>query len=326
MRASLAAVLAFVAATSLTVAHAEDVAAQKTIVSIGTGRVTGVYFPTGGAICRLVNRNRARQGIRCLVESTAGSVANLDAIRRGGLELGVAQSDWQFHAFNGSSRYAGEGPFENLRSVFSVYPEPFSVVARADSNIKNIQDLKGKRVNIGDPGSGTRATMMVVLAALGWTNDDFSLVTELRSSDQPRALCDNKVDAIVFVGGHPNGLVPEAMNACDAVLVNVAGDAIGQLINNNTFYRLATIPGGMYRGNRDDVRTFGVGATVVRSTDVPDDVIYTIVSAVFDDLDGLRRQHPAFGALRPDEMVEAGLTAPLHGGAARCYGEQGWLP
>ena len=326
MRASLAAVLAFVAATGLAVAHAEDVATQQTIVSIGTGRVTGVYFPTGGAICRLVNRNRARHGIRCLVESTAGSVANLDAIRRGEFELGVAQSDWQFHAFNGTSQYAGEGPFENLRSVFAVYPEPFTVVARADSNIKNIQDLKGKRVNIGDPGSGTRATMMVVLAALGWTKNDFSLISELRLSDQPRALCDNKVDAIVFVGGHPNGLVQEAMNTCDAVLVGVAGDEIGQLVSNNTFYRLATIPGGLYRGNPADVRTFGVGATVVSSTDVPDDVIYTIVSAVFGDLDGFRRQHPAFGALRPDEMVEAGLTAPLHGGAARYYGEQGWLP
>jgi len=294
-------------------------------VTIGTGGVTGVYYPTGGAICRLVNKERKSHGIRCSVESTGGSVYNLNTIRAGELDMGVAQSDWQYHAYNGTSKFKDQGANKKLRAVFSVHPEPFTVVARADSGIKNFSDLKGKRVNIGNPGSGQRGTMEVVMNAMGWSKSDFSLASELKAAEQSKALCDNKIDAMVYVVGHPNGSIKEATTSCDTVLVSVNGPAIKKLIKENDYYRSATIPGGMYNGNSSDVDTFGVGATFVSSTNVSDKTIYHVVKAVFENFDGFRKLHPAFNHLDKKQMVKDGLSAPLHSGAKRYYKEAGLL-
>ncbi|MCK4691901.1 MAG: TAXI family TRAP transporter solute-binding subunit, partial [Desulfuromonadales bacterium] len=213
--------LAFaVAAGVVPVSQAE---AQQRFVTIGTGSVTGVYYPTGGAICRLVNKTRKTHGIRCSVESTGGSIYNLNTIRAGELDMGVAQSDWQYHAYHGTSKFKDQGANNDLRAVFSIHPEPFTVVARADSGIKNFQDLKGKRVNVGNPGSGQHDTMEVVMDVLGWTKADFKLTSELKAAEQSTALCDNKVDAIIFVVGHPNGSIKDATTSCDSVIVNVTG-------------------------------------------------------------------------------------------------------
>ncbi|WP_297769162.1 TAXI family TRAP transporter solute-binding subunit [uncultured Roseovarius sp.] len=306
-------------------AMAAPAAQAEEFITIGTGGVTGVYYPTGGAICRLVNKGRKDHGIRCSVESTGGSVYNINTIREGELEFGVAQSDWQYHAYNGTSRFEEAGPFEGLRAVFSVHPEPFTVVARADSDVSEFQDLKGKRVNIGNPGSGQRGTMEVLLDAMGWSTDDFALATELKAAEQSAALCDNQIDAMVYTVGHPSGSIQEATTACDSVLVNVTGDAVDKLIADNAFYRTATIPGGMYRGNDEDTTTFGVGATFVTSTDVSEEAVYTVVKSVFENFDDFKGLHPAFSILEPEEMATAGLSAPLHAGAAKFYKEQGWI-
>lgn len=298
---------------------------DTTFVTIGTGGVTGVYYPTGGAIARLVNKGKKEHGIRASVESTGGSVYNLNALASGELEMGVAQSDWQYHAWNGTSKFKEKGPNKDLRAVFSVHPEPFTVVARADSGIKNFQDLKGKRVNIGNPGSGQRGTMEVVMEKMGWTKDDFKLASELKSAEQSKALCDNKIDAIVFTVGHPSGSIKEATTSCDSVLVNVEGPEIDALVEENDYYRTATIPAGMYRGNDTDTKTFGVGATFVSSATVPEDVIYVVVKSVFENFDDFKKLHPAFAVLKKEEMVKDGLSAPLHDGAAKYYKEVGLI-
>jgi TRAP transporter TAXI family solute receptor len=300
-------------------------AMAEEFITIGTGGITGVYYPTGGAICRLVNKGRRDHGVRCSVESTGGSVYNINTIREGELEFGVAQSDWQYHAYNGSSRFEDAGPFEGLRSVFSVHPEPFTVVARADSGITTFADLKGKRVNIGNPGSGQRGTMEVLVEALGWTMDDFTLATELKASEQSAALCDNQIDAMVYTVGHPSGSIQEATTACDSVLVEVSGPKVTKLIEENSFYRAATIPGGMYRGNDEDTLTFGVGATFVSSDAVSEDVVYLLVKSVFENFDDFKGLHPAFANLVPAEMATAGLSAPLHDGAAKYFKEAGLI-
>ncbi len=316
---------ATLAAGLLSLGASAPARAQNNFITIGTGGVTGVYYPTGGAICRLVNRDRKAHGIRCSVESTGGSVYNLNTIRAGELDMGVAQSDWQFHAYNGTAKFADKGAFKDLRAVFSVHPEPFTVVARADSGISSFADLKGKRVNIGNPGSGQRGTMEVLMDALGWSKGDFALASELKSSEQSQALCDNKIDAMVFTVGHPSGSIKEATTSCDSVLVNVTGAAVDKLVSENDYYRTATIPGGMYRGSDADVRTFGVGATFVSSTAVPADTVYQVVKAVFENFDTFRKLHPAFANLKPEEMIKDGLSAPLHDGAARYYKEKGWM-
>ena len=313
-----------IAAAGMTAVAAPAMAAD-TFISIGTGGVTGVYYPTGGAICRMMAKTRKETGIRCAVESTGGSVYNINAIRSGELEFGVAQSDWQVHAFNGSSKFEEQGKFEGLRAVFSIHPEPFTVVARADAGISNFEDLKGKRVNVGNPGSGQRGTMEVLMEASGWTMDDFAVASELQAAEQSQALCDNNIDAMVYTVGHPSGSIQEATTACDAVLVNVTGAAVDQLVADNPFYRTATIPGGMYRGNDADTNTFGVGATLVTSADVPEDVVYNLVKSVFDDIDAFRGLHPAFANLDPKQMANDGLSAPLHPGAEKFYREAGLI-
>ncbi len=321
-RASLLAALSmgFVMAFS-TAAISDDI----TFVTIGTGGVTGVYYPTGGAIARLTNKGKKEHGIRATVESTGGSVYNLNAIAAGELDMGVAQSDWQYHAYNGTSKFKEKGPNKDLRAVFSVHPEPFTVVARADSGIKNFADLKGKRVNIGNPGSGQRGTMEVVMETMGWTKDDFKLAAELKPAEQSQALCDNKVDAIIYTVGHPNGSIKEATTSCDAVLVNVVGPEIDVLVSENDYYRTAVIPGGMYRGSDEDTMTFGVGATFVSSATVPENTIYVVVKSVFENFDDFKKLHPAFANLKKEEMVKDGLSAPLHDGAAKYYKEAGLI-
>ena len=323
LAASLSA--AVLAAGTFGLGAAAPAVAQQTFISIGTGGVTGVYYPAGGAICRLVNKNRKEHKIRCSVESTGGSVYNINTIRAGELDFGVAQSDWQYHAYHGTSQFKDAGPFKELRAVFSLHPEPFTVVARSDAGIKNFTDLKGKRVNIGNPGSGQRGTLDVVLKAMGWSTGDFKLASELKAAEQSQALCDNKIDAMVYVVGHPNGSIQEATTSCSSALVNVTGPAIDKLVADNPYYRTATIPGGMYAGTANDVKTFGVGATFVSSTRVADKVVYKLVKAVFENFDDFKKLHPAFQVLKETEMIKDGLSAPLHAGAAKYYKEKGWM-
>jgi TRAP transporter TAXI family solute receptor len=256
--------------------------------------------------------------------STGGSIANINAIKAGDMDMGVAQSDWQHHAYNGTSTFEGD-QFEKLRAVFSVHGEPFNVIARKDSGIKTFDDLKGKRVNIGNPGSGQRATMEVVMNAKGWTLDDFSLASELKPAEQAAALGDNKVDAIIYTVGHPNGSIQEAVSTIDAELISVEGPEIQGLIDENPFYAAATVPGGMYKGTDADVNTFGVKATFVTSSDVDEDTIYQTVKAVFDDFERFKRLHPAFENLTEESMISEGLSAPLHDGAVKYYKERGWM-
>ena len=299
--------------------------AQQQFITIGTGGVTGVYYPTGGSICRLMNADRDEHGIRCSVESTGGSVYNLNTMRQGELDFGVVQSDWQYHAYHGTSRFEDQGPYEGLRAVFSVHPEPVTVVARADSGIRHFDDLEGKRVNVGNPGSGQRGTMEVIMEAKGWSMDDFALASELKSAEQAGALCDNKIDAFVFVVGHPSGSIEEATTTCDTRLVEVSGPAIDKLVRDNPYYSVATIPGGMYRNNPNDTKTFGVRATFVSSTRVSADAVYHLVEAVFENFDDFRSLHPAFQVLQKEQMVTQSLSAPLHEGAKRYYEEAGLL-
>ena len=312
-----------VAASMVAFGAAQALAEQ--FVSIGTGGVTGVYYPTGGAVCRLVNKDRKSHGIRCSAESTGGSVYNINTVRAGELEFGVAQSDWQYHAYRGTSKFADKGKFEDLRAVFSVHPEPFTLIARNGSGVTSFADLKGKKVNVGNPGSGQRATMEVVMDAFGMTMGDFSLAAELKGSEMAQALCDGKIDAMIYTVGHPAAAVTEAATSCDVELVSVSGAPIDRLVADNSFYRVATVPGGMYAGSPNDTSTFGVGAMVITSADVPEKVVYTVVKAVFDNFADFKKLHPAFRNLKEEEMISDGLSAPLHPGAAKYYKERGWM-
>jgi len=300
-------------------------AAEKQTIVIGTAGRSGVYYPAGNAICRLVNRSSDKTGIRCTAEPTGGSIYNIEAVRAGKLQFGLAQSDWQYHAHNGTDKFADQGPFEALRSVFSLHAEQVTIIARQDAGIANVTDLKGKRVNIGNPGSGERGTWEVLEKALGWSDEDLALATELKSSETAQALCDDKIDAYFWLAGHPSPLTQETIARCDAVLADVSGPAVDRLIAENPYYRATVIPAGMYPGQDDDIETFGVSATLITDAAVPDDVVYNLVKAVFDNFQDFKNLYPAFVTLTEKEMIAEGLTAPLHPGAVKYYKERGWM-
>ena len=297
--------------------------AQQKFVTIGTGGVTGVYYAVGGAICRLVNKDRAKHNIRCSVESTGGSVYNVNTIKAGELDFGLAQSDVQYQAYKGEGGF--KEPYGDLRAVFSVHPEPFTLVARPEANIKSFADLKGKRVNVGNPGSGTRSAMDELLNAEHMKVSDFALASELKADEHGPALCDNKIDAFFYGVGHPSANIQDPTTACGAKLVPLTGPGVDALVKAKPYYAYATIPGKLYANNPDPTKTYGVLATVVTSAKVPADVVYIITKAVFDNLDEFKKLHPAFANLDAKEMVKNGLSAPLHEGAVRYFKEKGLM-
>ncbi len=306
---------------SLSVADAAD----QRFITIGTGGVTGVYYAVGGAVCRLMNKDYKTTGVRCSTESTGGSVFNVNAIKSGELDFGLSQSDVQYNAYEGKKQFDKDGKVADLRAVFSVHPEPFTVLARPDAGVTKFEDFAGKRFNVGNPGSGTLASMEQILSEMKWTKAKFALAAELKPDEMGPALCDNKIDGFFYAVGHPSAAIQDPTTACNAKLIPLEGAAVDALVKAHPYYSYATIPGGMYNNNPNPVKTFGVRATVVTSAKVPEQVVYNLVKAVFDNFDDFKKLHPAFAHLDPKEMVKAGNSAPLHPGAVKYYKEKGWL-
>ena len=292
--------------------------AQQQFVT--TARAASRGLPAAGDLLN-VNR-RADHGTAVRPNPRAAGLQ--PQLIREGESIRVVQSDVQYNAVHGLDQFADVGPYDGLRSLFSLHPEPFTVVARPDAGVVNFEDLEGKRVNIGNPGSGQRNTMELLMDEYGWTTDSFTLAAELPSREQAQSLCDNRFDAFVFTVGHPSGSISEPVATCDAVLVNVTGDIVDRLVDENDYYFSATIPAGMYN-NDEDVTTFGVGATVVSSVDTPDEVVYEVVKAVFENFEDFKALHPAFTVLEPEAMISSGNSAPLHPGAVRYYEEAGLM-
>ena len=307
----------------------QEVQAKTTFVTIGTGGITGVYYPTGGAIAKIVNKKRKEYGIRCTVESTGGSVFNVNAVMAGDLEFGVVQSDRQFQAFNGSNGSEWEGkPQKDLRAVFSIHPETCNLLAAVDAGIKSIQDLKGKRVNIGNPGSGQRKNAMDALKAVGidWKKD--IKAEGIKAAEAAGLLQDDRIDAFFYTVGHPNGSFKEATAGVRKVLfVPITGPGIDALIAKYPYYAKTTIPvKGNYpaAANDSNVESFGVKATFVTSAKVPDNVVYAITKEVFDNFKDFKKLHPAYKVLTKENMLQ-GLSAPIHPGAMKYYKEAGLM-
>ena len=318
--------LAALAATgALLLGAAPSAVAQQKFITVGTGGVTGVYYAAGGAICRLVNKDRAKHGIRCSVESTGGSVFNVNTIKAGELDLGFAQSDVQFNAAKGQGNFKDAGAYGDLRAVFSVHPEPFTVLARKEANIKTFADFKGKRFNVGNPGSGTRASLEEMIAAMGLKLTDFSLASELKADEHGPALCDGKIDGFFYGVGHPSANIQDPTTSCGAKLVPLTGPFVDKLVADKPYYAKANIPGGLYPNNPEGAQTYGVLATVVTSSKAPAESVYQVVKAVFDNFDEFKKLHPALANLKPESMIVDGLSAPLHEGAVKYYKEKGWI-
>ncbi|TIP87519.1 MAG: TAXI family TRAP transporter solute-binding subunit [Mesorhizobium sp.] len=314
-----------IAALSAALLFSASAMAQQNFVTIGTGGVTGVYYAAGGAICRLLNKDRKTHGIRCSVESTGGSAFNVNTIKEGELDFGMAQSDVQYNAYKGLESFKDGGAHTDLRAVFSIHPEPFTVLAHPNAGVTKFEDFKGKRFNVGNPGSGTRASMERLLGAMGWTLADFSLASELKADEHGPALCDGKIDGFFYGVGHPSANIQDPTTTCGAKLVPLTGEVVDKLVAENPYYAKAVIPGGLYANNPNDTETFGVLATLVTSAKVPDESVYQLTRAVFENFDEFKSLHPAFANLDPAKMVAEGNSAPLHPGAEKYFKEKGWL-
>lgn len=299
--------------------------AEENYVTIGTGGQTGVYYVVGQSICRFVNRDTKTHNIKCNAPASGGGVANVNGIRSGEFNFGVMQSDHQYKAMEGLAPFAAEGKMDDIRALFSVQGEVFTVLARRDANITKLDDLKGKRVNIGNPGSGQRDTLEEIMAKKGWDRSVYSLAAELKPAEQASALNDNNIDVMTYFVGHPNGSIQEATTTVDAVFVPIEGPEIDALLAEKSYYTKAQIPGGMYKGNDKPTASIGGKAVLSTSAKISPDVVYQVVKSVFDNLDRFKKIHPAFNDLDEKEMIKAGLSAPLHEGAIRYYKERGWM-
>lgn len=295
------------------------------IITIGTGALTGVYYPAGGAICRLINLKRKSHGLRCYVESTGGSIYNLHALRNGDINFGIVQSDWHYNAYNGIGVFAEGPPFRELRSVFSLHSEMFTVAVRPESGISRFEDLKGKRVNIGNRGSGMRAIMQDLMDIYGWSRSSFKQADETGPGEAVKDFCEKKIDAMVFAAGHPNGLVQELTAQCGAKIIPIEGAQVDKLLAKHRYYSRTVIPGSMYSSNPQNIPTFGVKATIVTTDSMDDAVVYEMVRSVFEHFNDFKTLHFVFATLDKDRMVNSALTAPLHPGAKRYYEEKGWM-
>jgi len=299
--------------------------AEENYVTIGTGGQTGVYYVVGQSICRFVNRDTKTHNIKCNAPASGGGVANVNGIRSGEFNFGVMQSDHQYKAMEGLAPFAAEGKMDDIRALFSVQSEVFTVLARRDANIASLDDMKGKRVNIGNPGSGQRDTLEEIMEKKGWDKSVFALAAELKPAEQASALNDNNIDVMTYFVGHPNGSIQEATTTVDAVFVPVSGPEIDALLAEKSYYTKAQIPGGMYKGNDKPTASIGGKAVLSTSAKISPDVVYQVVKSVFDNLDRFKKIHPAFADLDEKEMIKAGLSAPLHEGAIRYYKERGWM-
>jgi TRAP transporter TAXI family solute receptor len=298
-------------------------AGAETFLSVGTGSPSGLYYPIGRALCAVIDRGRRDHGVRCSAEPTVGSIYNVDALRTGDLDLALVQSDVQFNAYSGRADWA-DSPDTELRSILSLHPELVTILARGESGVHRVEELKGKRIDIGKVGSGARATWAGIEAALGWSETDLALVTSLSPDSAGAALCADEIDASVQLVGHPSARVAAGFGQCDLDLVSVTGPAIAELVVGRPFYRPGEIPAAMY-GSHPATPTFGVSATLVATADLPDDMAYAIARTLLEGVDELRSRNAVLGALEPGEMIRIGLTAPLHPGAERAYRDLGLI-
>ena len=297
---------------------------KATFVTIGTGGVTGLYYPTGGALSRMLNKRVKEFKIKATVESTSGSVFNINAVLTGDMEFGIAQSDRQYQAYEGMAEWSKAGPQVSLRSIFAIHPEPITLVVSEDSKIETIEDLKEKRINMGNPGSGQLQNSKDVLLAADLDENDIS--TEyVKAVEAPGLLQDERLDGFFYTVGHPNGNIKEATSGRIKVrIIPITGKTRDKMLAKYSYYAQAMIPYSFYPSalNNENIQTIGVKATFITSKNVSEDIVYAITKVVFENFEEFKTLHPAYEVLTKESMLQ-GLSAPLHKGALKYYREAG---
>jgi len=288
---------------------------------LGTGSVQGVYFPIGGVICRLLNRHKSLHRLRCTLESTGGSVYNLRELREGNFDLVVAQSDWQYHAYNGTSTFEKDGANLSLRAVFALEADPLALIVKYDSDVKTFDDLADHVVSFGYARSLQHRVINDLLEVKGWTDDNFKEVRRMSDPKQVGELCSDSVEAILLLTSSLNDHLAGLRDDCKLRIVPIEGDEVAKVISEKPYYRTGKILKGMYLGETNDVMSFGLGATFVASESTSPKAIYHVVKEVVENFRDFKSLHPSLAALDKKELPRAGISIPLHPGAIRYYKE-----
>ena len=295
-------------------------------IVIGTGGVTGVYYPTGGAICRLVNKYyKDKLGMKCSVESTGGSVYNINALRKGDLDFAIAQSDVVYQAYNGEGKFKGN-PYKGLRVVMSIHPELLTLVVRKDAKIKNFFDLKGHRINIGNPGSGNEAAVKTLFEKCQKLKLSDLKVEQLKAAECPNALKDKKIDGYFYMVGHPTANIKDAANSTDIDLIPLENvPAAQELVKEKPYYAWGVIPAGMYRGVDHPTKTYGVKAIFVTTDRMDPESVYYVTKAILEHFDQFKKMHPAYKNLTKKDLLKGFDPKMMHPGAVKAFKEEGLL-
>ena len=304
-------------------------------LNIGTAAITGLYYPTGGLICKVLNSNTQNKDVKCSVQATTGSIYNINSMRKGYMDVGIVQYDWLYNAYFGKSSFQKFGAMQELRSLLNLHQEAFTVVVRGNSDMHTFNDIQGHKVNIGAPGTGILGTMMSVLEVKGWDKDTaFLLASDLKSSEEAEALCDHKIDVMTDTIGHPNGALQEASSACrldnSIRILPLTQETIGNIVKRFPYYISTTIPCSVYQitpadNKCEDIPTIGIQAMLATTSALDDHVAYTLVKSVFENISSLQSMHHLFANLTPESMVPNKPDIPIHPGALKYFKEQGLL-
>lgn len=288
---------------------------------VGTGSVQGAYFPIGGVICRLVNRHKHLHKIRCSLESTSGSIANLRDLEQQKFDLVFAQSDWQYHAYNGSSTFEKDGPNKNLRAVFALEADPLALLVPQDSEVNSFDDLADKRVSFGYTRSLQHRIINDFLAVKKWTSKNFKEIRPMSDERQVRQICDGQLDAILLLSSSLSDRLRNLSDDCKLRMLPIEGDEVKQVIAQKPYYRTAKVLRGMFIESEQEILSFGLGATAVADENTSPKAIYHIVKEVAENFNDFKSLHPTLAALDKRELSNAGIAIPLHPGAVRYYRE-----
>ena len=292
-------------------------------ITIGTGGVTGTYYPTGGAICKFVNQYKKESKIRCSVESTDGSLYNLNSLKNGDLDFGIVQSDIVYQASKGEDTFKNE-KFSKLKSVIAIYPELLTLVTKKDANIHNLLDIKGKKINLGNSGSGNETTALTLFNESGLKKSDLKEAASFSATEMPDALKNNKIDGYFYMVGHPTANIKDAANSTDIRIIPIENKILDSLIEKYPYFAKSNIQAGTYKGQSSDIATFGVKAVLVTNENIDESIVYFLVKAILENFDEFKKLHPAYANITKESLLD-GLSAPLHDGAKRYFKEIGLI-
>lgn len=301
--------------------NAQEFSGRKMVIS--AGNVTGVYYPTAGAICREINLNK-NDDISCFVRASNGSFQALSELQSDKSNLAIVQSDIANDAFNNTRLFAKSKPFADLRAILSLYDDAFTIVTKKDSKINKLDDIKNTKVSYGHSGSGTYSMLNAVMKVKNWHITDFVSIVPISPSDQAEALCRGEIDAVLFSVAHPNGAIKEIFNNCDAKIISLSDEEINQIIKSNDYYKKATIDASIYNTS-ENIESFSSKAGLFATTKLSNAAAYNLARRVATNIQALRDSHPVLKKLEASDLPKIEGNIPMHPGAKKYYIEAGLL-